>query len=204
MLSKIRSWLPRPQRQSPSSDVTNRTITPAQLLEHRTTVMAFWRRRGAGHLNRGSEDDMPLDSLYRLYQFITIDDTIELRNEIEYFFNREDWPVKDIPDPQDSHEQRYAILAVLPRLLVRAFNRLIEKGLPRDAPPIIVDFDELAQRPRILEEPPSWAESVPSLSEPLKLPNAAGAYIEGPDDPTANNEFLDKNIWVEEPHIYFV
>ena len=47
-------------------------------------------RGGAGHFNRGSKDDMPLDSLYRLYQFITIDDTIELRNEIDYFFNIED------------------------------------------------------------------------------------------------------------------
>jgi hypothetical protein len=35
------------------------------------------------------------------------DDTIELRNELEYFFNRAEWPVNAIPDPKDTDPQRF-------------------------------------------------------------------------------------------------
>jgi hypothetical protein len=52
------------------------------------------------------------------------------------FFNRVEWPVNAILDPKDTNPQRYAILAVLTALMCRAFNRLAEKRLPRDAPPI--------------------------------------------------------------------
>jgi hypothetical protein len=89
-------------------------------------------------------------------------------------------------------------------LMVRAFNRLILKGLPRNAPPIVVDFETLAEQPRIPEEIPTWAEKVPSLDAPLKIPNQEGAFIEGPEDPTACKEFMERGIWIEEPHIYFV
>ncbi|PMD59935.1 uncharacterized protein K444DRAFT_529223, partial [Hyaloscypha bicolor E] len=63
----------------------------------------------------------------RLYHFIVTDDIIELRNELESFFNRAEWPVNAILDPKDTNPQRYAILAVLTALMCRAFNRLIEK-----------------------------------------------------------------------------
>jgi hypothetical protein len=127
-----------------------------------------------------------------------------LRNELEFFFNKYEWPVSELPDPQDDNPQRYAVLAVLPALMVRAFNRLIAKGLPRDSGPIISDFEELAARPRILEAAPSWPHSVPRLNTPLKVPNKQGIFIEGPADPESCKEFLEKNIWIEEPHIYFV
>jgi hypothetical protein len=115
-------------------------------------VRSNWRRGGAGYLKRNSLTDTPLSSLYRLYHFIVTDDTTELRNELEFFFNRAQWPVNAIPDPKDTNPQRYAILAVLTALMCRAFNRLIEKGLPGNAPPIVHDFEALATQPRILEE----------------------------------------------------
>lgn len=181
-----------------------RNVTPAQLISNRDLVMSIWRRGGKGYLRRGAADDTPLSSLYRLYHFIVTDDTIELRNELEFFFNKDLWAVCDIPDPHDMHPERYAILAVMPALMVRAFNRLIERGLPRNSPAIILDFEELARQPKILEKVPPWTYDVPKLEPPLKIPNANGEFVHGPDDPNACKEFLDKGILIEEPHIYFV
>ncbi|PMD41189.1 hypothetical protein L207DRAFT_389354, partial [Hyaloscypha variabilis F] len=148
--------------------------------------------------------DTPLSSLYRLYHFIITDDTIELRNELEFFFNEAEWPVNAIPDPEDSNPQRYAILAVLTALMCRAFNRLIAKGLPRDAPPIVHDWEALAAQPRILEDVPQWATKVSKLETRLDIPNEKNIFLDEPDDPKACKEFLAKNILIEEPHIYFV
>src|SRR5262245_54864265 len=105
--------------------------------------------------------DSPTASLYRLYQFFIIDWTTQFRNELEYFCTQPPrWPVSDIPDPQDPDSARYAVLAVLTRLMCSAFNRRIELGLPRDAPPIVLDFEELARRPKMYETAPEWAGRV--------------------------------------------
>ena len=39
-----------------------------------------------------------------------------------------------------------------------SFNRRIGLGLPRDAPAIIEDFEELQACPKVYEEPPEWAK----------------------------------------------
>ena len=49
-----------------------------------------------------------------------------------------------------------------------AFDRRIAYGLPRDAPPIVTDFAELAARPKVFEETPEWAKQV---KPPEKIPN---------------------------------
>ncbi|KAL9132146.1 MAG: hypothetical protein Q9217_000080 [Psora testacea] len=152
----------------------------------------------------GAKTDRPIDSLYRLFENIIEDWTIELRNEIEYFWNQHQWAVSAIPDPQDPDPTRYAVLAVIPKLLVKAFNRNIEMGLPRDAPAIITDFDELQARPKILEEEPGWCKQVPALEETLVLPNEEGIILEGKRDENASPEFLEKNILALAHHIYFV
>lgn len=108
----------------------------------------------------GIRKDRPVDSLWRLYKAIVKDWTIELRNEIEYLWNQHQWAVSAISDLKDPDPVRYAILAVTPKLLVHAFNRNISMGLPRDAPAILVDFEELEPRPRLFEEEPAWCSSV--------------------------------------------
>ena len=200
MLLKLKQLFQR----SPSFDQTVRNLTPQELITNRDVARSIWRPGGAGHLRRGAVKDTPLSSLYRLYHFIVTDDTLELRDELEFFFNKADWAVKDIPDPQDGNQQRYAILAVMTALMVRAFNRLIAKGLPRNSPAIIYDFEALAEQPRVLEEVPSWSHKVPDLDTPLKIPNEEGELVEGPEDPKACKEFMEKGIWIEEPHIYFI
>jgi hypothetical protein len=78
---------------------------------------------------------------------------VQFRNEIEYFWNQKSWAVQAIPDPKDPDPVRYAILAVLTDQMVRAFNHLIERGLPRDAASDPhADFVELATRERVPEK----------------------------------------------------
>jgi hypothetical protein len=138
-----------------------------------------------------------------MYEDIVLDDNIALRNEIEYFFNHADWSVTAIPDPRDVDPRRYAILAVLPEFLVIAFNRLIEKGLPRGSPAILTDdiLEELQAKPKLLETVPPWTLDVPRLEETLIIPNEDN---ETPSEDWRSAQFLAKNIYCVQPHILFV
>ena len=153
---------------------------------------------------RGDPKDKPLNALYRLYEAIVRSWVTEYRNEIENFWNQHGWPVASIPDQRDPDPVRYAILAAIPYLLVRAFNRNISLGLPRDAPAVIIDFEELERRPKVLEEVPSWCQHVAPLAQILSIPDEQGTTLSTSDDPEACPEFRDKNIVIREPHIYFV
>ena len=193
MLSRLRCLF----RRAPSFESVDRIIrnaTPQFLITNRDLARSIRQPGGGGYLQRDAPKDNLLSSLYRLYFFITTDDTIGLRNELEFFFNKAEWAVNEIPDPQDTNPQRYAILAVMPALMVRAFNRLISKGLPRNAPAIIDDFEALAEQPRVLEEVPAWVHKVPKLDTPLSIPNEKDVFVEGPEDPSACREFLEKGI----------
>lgn len=145
----------------------------------------------------------PLASLYRMYEYLVLGYNIGLRTEIEWFFNHADWAVCDIPDPRDADAARYAILAVMPEFLCAAFNRLIERGLPRGSPAIISDEveDELKSRPIILETLPAWAAKVPKLEQSLVIPNVDGTT---PTAEARSPEFLERNIIVKQPHVMFV
>jgi hypothetical protein len=139
-----------------------------------------------------------------MYEYIVLDFNSGLRTEIEFFFNQTSWAVAAIPDPQDPDPQRYAILSVLPFYLVKAFNRLIKRGLPRGSPAIIAGDDaesELRSRPVVLEEEPAWAAKVPALTEQLWIPGPSG---EEPGEESRSSAFFSKNILVEEPHILLV
>lgn len=139
-----------------------------------------------------------------MYEYIVYGYTLGLRTEIEFFFNKPDWKVSEIPDPADPDPKRYAILSVIPHLLTKAFNRLIKRGLPRGSPAIIMgdeELDELASRPRILETVPSWCARVPKLDKTLVIPGSDGAI---PDDAGASSEFKEKNILVWDPPVLFV
>ncbi|KAI1073456.1 hypothetical protein F5B20DRAFT_514219 [Whalleya microplaca] len=145
----------------------------------------------------------PTASLYRMYEYLVLDFTIGLRTEIEFFFNQPSWAVAAITDPEDPDPERYAILSVLPHYLVKAFNRLIERGLPRGSPAIIAGDeveDELRARPVVLEEEPKWTAKVPRLSETLTIPDPS----DGTPEEYRSERFLSMNIIAEEPHVLFV
>ncbi|RDL34679.1 Uncharacterized protein BP5553_07807 [Venustampulla echinocandica] len=148
--------------------------------------------------------DTPAASLYRMYEYTVLGYNTGLRTEIESFFNHPNWLVADIPDPKDPDPARYAILAVLPQFLVEAFNRLIRRGLPRNAPTIIAGDAheaELRAMPIVLERMPPWAEKVPKLKEPLIIPNSEGGT---PDEKTRSPKYLKMNLIIEEPSVFFV
>jgi hypothetical protein len=179
---------------------------PRQLLRGREIYeLPILRRR----IDR--EVDTPLAALYRLYEHIILDQNIEMRNELEAFWYQPSWPVCKIPDPKDPDPERYAVLAVIPSLLVLAFNKRIELGLPRDAPAIFTgdQLDEWRAREREYEKEPDWASSVPPCKELLKIPHWNNdlrdfVSIDGFDDHRASQEFAKKNILIWQPHIHFI
>ena len=143
-----------------------------------------------------------LASLYRMYEYIALANNPGLRTEIEFFFNHAEWPVSEIPDPKDSDPEIYAILAVLPHFMVAAYNRLIERGLKRGSPAIIIDQDDLeTPGSAALEKVPTWCSSVPKLETRLTIPDSDGKE---PPEEALSPEFLDMNIAVRRPHVFFV
>jgi len=147
--------------------------------------------------------DTPLASLYRMFEFIVTANTIGLRNEIESFFNHPSWAVSAIPDPNDADPARYAILSVIPHFLMMAFNRLIERGLPRGSPAILSDEDseEMQSQQVVLEELPPWTARVAKLSETLVIPDVNN---ETPPEEDRSRHFLNMNIISAEPHVLFI
>ena len=154
---------------------------------------------------RVTPPDTPSASFYRIYEFFVLDWTIRLRDELEYFCrSHPEWLVSTIPDPKDYGDPvRYAILAVLTQMMGDAFNRRVELGLPRDAPPIVTDFEELAARPKVFEEAPSWAKGVEPLKDRFYIPDKDG-NVPIEDDEDLSEEFKRMNIIVRMPHIHFV
>ncbi|KIY43951.1 hypothetical protein FISHEDRAFT_67696 [Fistulina hepatica ATCC 64428] len=144
-------------------------------------------------------------SFYRLYEFVVVGWTIQLRNELEYFCtSHPDWAVGNLPDPADAQDPvRYALLAGLSHLMCEAFNRRIELGLPRDAPAIVIDWEELKSRPKVLERVPDWAERVPPLAEAVRIPDEKGNFVDA-DDPEVCTPLAKLNIIMPYPHIHFI
>ncbi|WEW60262.1 hypothetical protein PRK78_005747 [Emydomyces testavorans] len=158
-----------------------------------------------------AEADTPLAALYRIYEHIMLDQHLNIRNEFETFWFHSDWKVYEIQDPRDPDPERYAVLACIPALLCLAFNKRIELGLPRDAPPIFShdQLDEWKSQERQYEKEPAWAESVPALHEPLAIPHWDNdkrefVALDGFENDNASKEFAKKNILIWQPHIHFV
>lgn len=205
--------------------------TPSILLANRTAVIQkyplrrpmSWRHslvpRPLLHrlfpLLSPSSSDTPSASFYRLYQFFVIDWTVQFRNELEYFWTRSqpDWALSALPDPYPNNKPKagsatdtdealqYAIMAGLCCIMEKAYNRLIMRGLPRDAPPVVDDFEELQARPKHPENVPAWAEAVVPLSEVMDVPDSEGNV---PTDEDADEDFLRFGVRVATPHWVFV
>ena len=130
--------------------------------------------------------------------------TLGFRNELEYFcIQHPSWAIRDIPDPKDPDSLRYAILACLARWMYSAFNRRIGLGLPRDAPPIVEDFSEGENRPKVYEELPPWLDNVNPLKERVFIPNAK-SHISSEDDEYVDEELRKLNVIAMYPHMHFI
>ncbi|KFY02089.1 hypothetical protein V490_00655 [Pseudogymnoascus sp. VKM F-3557] len=166
------------------------------------------------YIDLHTDTDTPLKTLYRLYEYILLDQNIGIRNEIEYFWNQDKWAVCDIEDPKDDNPIRYAVLSCIPHLLVAAFNANVELGLPRNAPPIMTNdqIDEFRTREKKFETVPEWTRKIGPLGETLRIPHIKGGGGEGNElevlddmnDKRASIPFKEKNILIWEPHIFFI
>ena len=94
--------------------------------------------------------------------------------------------------------------------LCLAFNRRIELGLPRDAPPIFTRdmLDEWRAQEREYEKEPAWVDRVPLLATTLAIPhwdNKKRYFVplESFDSVKASAQFSRKNILIRQPHIHF-
>ncbi|EEQ32223.1 conserved hypothetical protein [Microsporum canis CBS 113480] len=146
-----------------------------------------------------SPGDTPLFALYRLYEHLVLNRTTGLRNELERFwFNR--WPVSSIPDPEDHSEPaRYAVLACIPALMVLAFNRRIELGIPRRADAIMTmeEIEEYRNEERVYEQVPEWTLSVEPLQTILKIPHDGGETLESFDDKRATQIYRVNKLYLQ-------
>ncbi len=157
---------------------------------------------------RGVYEDSSLFALYRLYEFIVLDYVFGYRNLLEWFWRKKEWPVHEIPDPQDSDPARYAFLACVTYLMVRSFNARVSLGLTRGGRAIMLteEVEEARSRPhheRTFERVPAWAEAAPPLAETLSIPTHDGVTLNGISDERADQDFLKKNILIWTPHIHF-
>lgn len=143
---------------------------PDTILNDKEGYERFLRSRTRFPLSRS---DTASDRLYRLYEHLLLNHRFGIRNEIEYFWWESEWLVCDIPDPQDPDAVRYAVLACLPHLLVRAFNCNIERGLHRNVAPILSDVErkDLKLREPVVETLPGWASEVPPAPDIIKILN---------------------------------
>lgn len=193
---------------SPARDADGRPPAPRELLAGREVYEIPLLTRSRDRATDPAKDDS-LAALYRIYEHLVLDQHIEIRNELEAFWYHADWAVCDIPDPRDPHPERYACLACIPALLRLAFNKRIELGLPRDAPPIFTRdmMDEWRNQDRKLEEEPSWVHEVPALSETLAIPhwdNDQRDFVPLKSFENASAHFSRKNILLLPPHIHFI
>jgi hypothetical protein len=82
-----------------------------------------------------SSSNTSLARLYTIYNLILVSNFAQLHHTVESLFHHTQWKIVRIPDPCDPDPQRYAMLAVVTRLLVRGFNHRIRKGIwRRDKP----------------------------------------------------------------------
>lgn len=181
--------------------------SPRELIDDRLTYEASLTNRKVN-----KKIDQPLTALYRMYEHFVLDQHIELRNELEAFWYHSEWPVNRIPDPKDTDPERYAILACIPKLLVLAFNKKTELGLPRNAPAIFTghQLEQWRGQPKQYEEVPPWVEFAPRLRRNiLEIPHWDDerrdfVTLDRSQRYKASKECLEQGVVVYEPHIHFI
>jgi hypothetical protein len=178
--------------------------TPEELLAQPNVYRKGLFRR-VHRTPKGKEEDTPLFSLYRLYEHLTLNDNVGLRNELEYFWYAT-WPVASIPDPKDSSTSRCAVLSAIPALLVESFNKRIDLGLPRKADSIITreELEQYHKEEKVFESVPAWTTQVARLEETLVIPHDNDEVLASFEDERASAQLAAKNILHWQPHIHFI
>ncbi|KAK6518585.1 hypothetical protein TWF506_005720 [Arthrobotrys conoides] len=107
--------------------------------------------------------DSPLASVYRMYEFLVADLWKEICYESDYFWYSLS-PVEGIPAPPANLDSKtYACIASMIQTLVKAYNYKIGLGIPRYKPKGMTTL-QCSRLPKVLERVPDWAVSYPPLS----------------------------------------
>lgn len=180
----------RRRRSSSTATVSQESLPTVQ------EILSARARSFSKYYHRWTQHDTPLASVYRIYIALLSGQEPTIRNEIEHFWNQDQWTLSAIPEPTIQDSESRAVLAAITYLLVKAFNRLIERGMPRDAPAIMSQrmMEEMESRPKKLEQPPKWARDVHPLTQQLLIPDSRGAVPRDSQDLNVDTEMLKKNI----------
>lgn len=166
---------------------------PLDILSRPEIGLEYLRRDGHYHQLRSiwffTIRDTPIRSLYRLCVSACAQEHDEIMLESAYFWRHSNWPLRDIPDPQDPDPVQYAILASLVEEMVDAFNFRIGLGLRRGVEIYESDYQALAREEnKPYEVCPEWALQVPALDD---LVNFVGEGDQGTPAFRRRNILLD-------------
>ncbi|KEQ92323.1 hypothetical protein AUEXF2481DRAFT_32232 [Aureobasidium subglaciale EXF-2481] len=109
------------------------------------------------HIQAFRSHDKPINSVYRMCEFICVDAPNQLMIETEYFLYRTTWRLEEIPNPDDDHPERRALLAATIESLVDAFNEKHSFGITREGAVVAQQVC------------PRWVEEVPAIDRLLDL-----------------------------------
>ena len=146
--------------------------------------------------------DSPTRSLYRMYELVASDQSNQLMQEVQYFWNRSasSWRVQSISDPRDESVERYAILASLVESLVLAFNWRYSLGFRRGRE---ADTSAKLVAEGNLEKSPAWTASVVPLVHELRL-YEADPYLEFLGEIPRTSPFAQRNIIANAGNIFSI
>ena len=109
--------------------------------------------------------DTPIQSVYRIYEFMCSGLHEQVQYETEYFYYHPDWTLHDIADPLDKNKERYTFVASIIEALAVAFTWRLSLGLQRDRSHM--SFAEMDANPPQTVAAPAWTQYVKPLHIPL-------------------------------------
>ncbi|CAD0111746.1 unnamed protein product [Aureobasidium uvarum] len=163
--------------------------TPRALREDETIV---WERYEGidelRYIKRFRSHDKPIHSVYRMCEFICVDEHNQLMIETDYFLARTNWLLEQIADPDEDDPERRALLAATIESLVDAFNEKHDLGVARK--------DVVVPR----QACPKWVGEVPALDRFLDLVREEEEIFESSIART--DPFTLRNIRAHSAHIF--
>lgn len=198
------SWyFPLPTQVSPHALIEDKKketgiITHRYRALHNLRCIPIWRAR-----------DTPLRSIYRIYEFYLADQHDLIGYETEYFFYRETWELRQIPDPKDGDPIRYAMIASLVEELYDAVNWRLGLGLRRNREHIPRKDGADPLPPFTPQELPNWTKQVRPIDKDLLRSSVPPEALDAQgnlllDEDGTNPNFASRNIIANTGWLYTI
>ncbi|KAJ5165687.1 uncharacterized protein N7500_007517 [Penicillium coprophilum] len=111
--------------------------------------------------------DTPLRSICPLYELHLADRYERIGYETEYFFFRQNWRLRDKPDPRDLDPLRYAMLASIMEELHEAVTWRLSLSLRQNHQHVYREDDGDPWPPFAREELPAWTKNAMPMDQDL-------------------------------------